>query len=147
MSIDRTGLARLIPHAGNMCLLDEVVAYSPDHIHCISRSHRDPHHPLRREAGLSAIHLVEYGAQATAAHGALIGGGAAQPGMLAALREVSFHADWIDDSNDVLNITATRRLAQRDGSLYEFQVHAGERLLCAGRVAISFMPSADPPPA
>ena len=76
-------LPELIPHAGSMCLLDRVVAHSEHDIECTARSHTSPDHPLRRDGQLSALHLVEYAAQAMAAHGALVSGGV-QRGMLAA---------------------------------------------------------------
>jgi len=131
-------LRDLIPHSGSMCLLDRIVAHSEHDIECTTRSHTSPDHPLRRDGQLSALHLAEYAAQAMAAHGALRAGGI-QRGMLAALREIRLHIDRIDDIDADLTIHATRRLAQSTGSLYEFRVHAGDRLLCEGRIAIAFV--------
>ena len=62
-----------------------------------TRSHLDPDNPLRRGDALSALHLVEYAAQAMAAHGALQAGGQAQRGMLAALRNIRLHTGQIHD--------------------------------------------------
>ena len=136
--MNRERLLQLIPHAGRMCLLDRVIAHSDRDIECATGTHRDPDHPLRRDGQLAALHLTEYAAQAMAAHGALLAGGNAQPGMLAALRDIRLHVDRIDTIDGDLTIRATRRLAQRDGSLYDFSVRAGERLLCEGRIAIAF---------
>jgi predicted hotdog family 3-hydroxylacyl-ACP dehydratase len=130
-------MAGLIPHAGSMCLLDRVIAHTESDIECTARSHRTPDHPLRRDGQLSALHLVEYAAQAMAAHGALRAGGV-QQGMLAALREIRLHVDRIDDIDSDLTVLAVRRIAQANGSLYDFRVLAGGRLLCEGRVAIAF---------
>ncbi len=135
--MNRERLLQLIPHAGRMCLLDRVTAYSDHDIECTTGTHRDPDNPLRRDGQLSALHLVEYAAQAMAAHGALLADSIAQPGMLAALRDIRLHVDRIDTLDADLTVYATRRLAQRDGSLYDFSVHAGERLLCEGRIAIA----------
>ena len=121
-------LPGLIPHAGSMCLLDRVVAHSEHDIECTARSHTSPDHPLRRDGQLSALHLAEYAAQAMAAHGALRAGGV-QRGMLAALREIRLHVDRIDDIDADLTVHATRRMAQTTGSLYDFRVHGGGRLL------------------
>lgn len=131
-------LRGLIPHAGAMCLLDRVVAHSEHDIECAARSHLAPDHPLRRDGQLSALHLVEYAAQAMAAHGALRSG-AAYRGMLAALRDIRLHVDRIDDISTDLAIHATQRLAQSTGSLYDFRIHAGGRLLGEGRIAIAFV--------
>ena len=131
-------LAGLIPHSGSMCLLDRVIEHSGHDIECAARSHQAPDHPLRRDGQLSALHLVEYAAQAMAAHGALISGGV-QQGMLAALRHIRLHVERIDDIDTEINVKATRRLAQTTGSLYDFSIHGGGRLLCEGRIAISFV--------
>jgi predicted hotdog family 3-hydroxylacyl-ACP dehydratase len=131
-------LPGLIPHAGSMCLLDRVVAHSEHDIECAARSHTSPDHPLRRDGQLSALHLAEYAAQAMAAHGALRAGGI-QRGMLAALREIRLHVDRIDNIDADLNVHATRRMAQTTGSLYDFRVHGGGRLLGEGRIAIAFV--------
>ena len=131
-------LCGLIPHAGSMCLLDRVVGHSQHGIECATRSHMAPDHPLRRDGQLSALHLVEYAAQAAAAHGALNAGGA-QRGMLAALRDVRLHVDRIDDIRAELRIHAMRRLSQAGGSLYDFRAHADGRPLCEGRIAIAFV--------
>ena len=136
--IGREQLEQLVPHAGSMCLLDRVVSHSLDRIICVADNHRDPAHPLRHGGLLAALHLPEYAAQATAVHGALLGNGAARPGMLAALRDVRLYVDRIDTIDTPLTITARKQLAQASGSLYEFEVRAGDRLLCEGRVAIAF---------
>jgi predicted hotdog family 3-hydroxylacyl-ACP dehydratase len=88
---------------------------------------------------LSALHLAEYAAQAMAAHGALQAGGEAQPGMLAALREVKLHVEHIHDIAGTLCVRAARRLARPEGSLYAFTVHADGRLLGEGRIAIALV--------
>jgi predicted hotdog family 3-hydroxylacyl-ACP dehydratase len=136
-SLGRQQLLALIPHAGDMCLLDEVVAHSEHQIECTTRRHVDPEHPLRRDGQLSALHLVEHAAQAMAAHGALHAGGV-QRGMLAALRDIKLHVDRIDTIESALSIHATRRLAQSAGSVYDFSVRSEGRLLCEGRIAIAF---------
>ena len=131
-------LRDLIPHAGAMCLLDRVIAHSEHDIECAARSHLAPDHPLRRDGQLSALHLVEYAAQAMAAHGALRAGGVRR-GMLAAVRGIRLHVDRIDNIDADLAVHATRRVAQATGSLYDFRVFAGGRLLGEGRIAIAFV--------
>lgn len=131
-------LAGLIPHAGSMCLLDRIVAHSEHEIECTASTHFAPGHALRHDGQLSALHLVEYAAQAMAAHGALISGGV-QRGMLAALRDIRLHVERIDDIHSQLDVKVTRRLAQSSGSLYDFSVRGDGRLLCEGRIAIAFL--------
>ncbi|MBB6093380.1 putative hotdog family 3-hydroxylacyl-ACP dehydratase [Povalibacter uvarum] len=135
--IGRERLEQLVPHAGSMCLLDRVLSHASDRIVCVADNHRDAAHPLRHGGRLAALHLAEYAAQATAVHGALVGTGTARPGMLAALRDLRLFIDRIDTLDTPLMITARRQLSQASGSLYEFEVRAGDRLLCQGRVAIA----------
>lgn len=136
--VPRERLLDLVPHAGAMCLLDCVREYAAEEIVCETTSHRDPANPLRSEGVLSALHLAEYAAQAMAAHGALQAGGVAQPGMLAAMRQIHLHVESIHDIPGTLTIRARRNLARAEGSLYEFSVTGDGRLLCEGRIAIAF---------
>lgn len=131
-------LEGLIPHAGSMCLLERVVAHSAQDIECTATSHTSPENPLRRDGQLSAVHLVEYAAQAMAAHGALAAGGV-QRGMLASLRDIRLHVGRIDDIGTPLDVKATRRIRQVTGSLYDFSIRSSGRLLCEGRIAIAFV--------
>lgn len=131
------GVAGLVPHAGGMRLLDRVLEHADATIRCSAVSHRDPGNPLRRDGRLAALHLVEYAAQAMAAHGALVSDGRARPGMLASLRDIRLHAERIDDIEGELLVEARRRIARSDGSLYEFEVRGGGRLLAQGRIAIA----------
>lgn len=131
-------LAEMIPHTGSMCLLERVVSHSDSHIECATHTHRDPANPLRRGDQLSVLHLIEYAAQATAIHGALHAEGQAQPGMLASVRNISLLVDAVDTIESELRVTATQRVRQDDGALYDFQVTAEGQLLCEGRVAIAF---------
>ena len=67
----REDILQRVPHQGDMCLWDEVLAWTATDIVLRARNHRDPAHPLRSDGRLRAIHLCEYGAQAMAVHGGL----------------------------------------------------------------------------
>ncbi len=129
------GLAALVPHAGSMCLLDEVVSWNEARVICRSASHRRPDHPLRRDGFLPAIHLLEYAAQATAVHGGLVAGASPAPAKyLAAAREFDLHVTSLDDIQADLHIDAERLLAIGDSTLYRFHVSADGRELATGRL-------------
>lgn len=138
-------LRELVPQALRMCLLDAVEAWDDTSIRCTTRSHRDSLNPLRSEDQLSALHLCEYGAQAMAAHGGLLArrdrDAAAAPGMLAALRDVEFAVDRVDDIEGPLTVLARKKVAGDTGCLYDFQVSAGRRWLARGRVSVIFAPT------
>ena len=132
-------LAALVPHAGSMCLLDEVVSWDEARIICRTASHRRPDHPLRRDGFLPAIHLLEYAAQATAVHGGLVagaGGSTVAAKYLAAAREIDLHVTSLDDIQADLHIDAERLLAMGDSVLYRFHVSADGRVLATGRLTI-----------
>ncbi|MET0225163.1 MAG: phosphotransferase, partial [Dokdonella sp.] len=53
----------LVPHGGDMCLLERIVSVNDTQIVCATFSHRSPKNPLRHAGRLAALHLAEYGAQ------------------------------------------------------------------------------------
>lgn len=139
MSLVREQLARLIPHGGTMCLIDEVIHWDARRIHCRSRSHLDANNPLRRDGQLAALHLIEYGAQTMAIHGGLDAqsrGETAAPGLLVSAREVQLQVGRLDDLPGALELHAEQQLANANGWLYAFRALCGERLLASGRLAV-----------
>jgi predicted hotdog family 3-hydroxylacyl-ACP dehydratase len=130
--------AALIPHADAMCLLDAVESWDETRVTCRSASHRRPDHPLRRDGQLSAVHLLEYAAQATAVHGGLAGGdGAAPVRYLAAVREWDLYVSRLDDVPGDLRIEAERLLSMGDSVVYRCRVGEGGRVLAEGRLTIA----------
>lgn len=145
--LDHAGIAALIPHSGNMCLLDRLAQWDAQQIVCIATNHRDAAHPLRTRSGLLSPCAIEYAAQAMALHGALIGqeaGTAASPGFLASARGVQLHVLRLDDLPlsdtpdvpDELRIEATRQSGDARQILYAFQVSHAGRPLAQGRAAV-----------
>jgi predicted hotdog family 3-hydroxylacyl-ACP dehydratase len=137
--LSREAIGALVPHAGAMCLWDEVVEWNDDSIRLRARNHRDPAHPLRGDGRLRAVHLCEYGAQAMAVHGGLLaqrGGAVAAAGMLVALRGVALHVARIDDLPGPLECVAQMLVAGEASQQYRFRItHAGA-LLAEGRAAV-----------
>jgi len=132
--LNRTQLAELLPHGGEMCLLETVESWDADSITCKAIGHRDPKHPLRSGQGLSAVCGAEYAAQAMAVHGALTSG--VRSGMLAALRDVELFVPRLDDQSGDLTIHARKLIAESNRLLYEFSVRCNESLLVTGRAAV-----------
>ncbi len=138
-SLHRLEILRLIPHQGDMCLLDEVRAWHADWLLASTMTHRMTSHPLASDGRLRAIHLCEYGAQAMAIHGGLLGlasGTPARPGLLVSLRGVQLHCDYFETLPDALEVRAERLLVQRDSWQYQFQVEHAGVLLASGRAAV-----------
>jgi len=137
--LEKKEWAHLIPHAGTMCLLDEVVAWDAMHLHAGSASHRRADNPLRADGMLHAVNLCEYAAQAMAVHGALRQrdvGGAARPGFLVALREVELKVERIDHLEGRLQVHVECLIAMADSLQYAFRVEHGGEVLASGRAAV-----------
>lgn len=137
--IGRAEILAMVPHQGAMCLWDEVVDWDESRIRLRSRSHTDPGNPLRGDGMLRALHLCEYGAQAMAVHGGLLGreaGIAPQAGMLVALRGVELHVARIDDLPGALEGEAELLAAGAGSQQYAFRIHHAGKLLAEGRAAV-----------
>jgi len=143
MAIEKAEIRALIPHAGLMCLLDRVLQWDDESIVCVSQTHRDSNNPLRRDRRLSALHAVEYGAQAAAVHGGLRARSAsaiASMSYLAALREVRLHVMHLDDVASPLQVRARRLFGDAGNTIYECHISAAEIPLAEGRITIMLRP-------
>jgi predicted hotdog family 3-hydroxylacyl-ACP dehydratase len=134
---DREQIAGLVPHQGAMCLLDSVLAATPDSIVCLARIDDVAGHPLARNGSLAAIALCEYGAQAMAVHGGMLAraaGAGARPGWLVALRDVRLATATVDPGE--LEVVARREAASDAAWQYEFEVNRSGRTLASGRATV-----------
>lgn len=119
--LQRSEFEQLVPHKGSMLLIDEVLSWNQQQIITRCVSHQNPHHPLRLHGKLSAIHLIEYGAQTMAVHCGLLTG-RAHPGFLAAVRAAHFYVDDLDLITDALIIQATVELQLEKGAVYQMLI-------------------------
>jgi predicted hotdog family 3-hydroxylacyl-ACP dehydratase len=135
-----------------MCLLEEVVSWDEQQIRCRSVSHRAADNPLRARGQLGVACGIEYAAQTMAVHGALTGGAleaalsTAPPaalrverpaaGMLAALRDVEFHAATLDGRPGDLLCGALRVAGDPGMALYEFELSCAGTSLLRGRATV-----------
>lgn len=136
-TLDRDAIARRIPHQGRMCLLDRVLGWSDTRIDCEARPDPGRTHPLGRAGALSAVHAVEYAAQAMAVHGTLLAGrdDAPKAGYLASVRGVQLHRDTIDIADAPLRIQAERLSGDGGSVLYRFRVEGARGVVAEGRAA------------
>ncbi len=132
-------IAALIPHQGRMCLLDAVLACTPEHISCRATSHSAADHPLRCPLGLLAPVGIEYAAQAMALHGALNAkpGVDGRPGFLASARGVRLHVPRLDTVPGALLVQVHHLAGDERQAMYRFEVHAEDgRPLLDGRATV-----------
>nr|WP_103073746.1 phosphotransferase [Lysobacter silvestris] len=139
MQRESVAIELLIPHQGAMCLWQRVLDHDDHNVRVATDGHRAGDHPLRSDDMLRAIHLCEYGAQAMAVHGGLLGrarGGAVKAGMLVALRGVQLHVARIDDLDGELVGEAKLLMDSDSSQQYGFRIlHAGE-VIAEGRAAV-----------
>jgi predicted hotdog family 3-hydroxylacyl-ACP dehydratase len=138
MSLGRADICALLPHTGNMCLLEAVQDWNGDEITCLASSHRDPDNPLRRGDLLPAVCGVEYAAQAMGVHGRLVARNQSKPaaGYLASLRDLSLTIDRLDQIEGALTIWARRLADSGESVMCEFALRAGDRTLVSGRATL-----------
>ena len=122
-----------------MCLIDEVVNWSPAEIRCRAASHRLSSNPLRTVDGLRSECGIEYAAQAIAIHGALIAARRGAPvaaGMLASVRRVALRVSRLDDIVADLMVRATHISGDATAQLYDFSIAGELQTLLTGRATI-----------
>jgi len=136
--IDRAEIARLIPHAGTMCLLDRVTFWDERTIQCVAASHRDAGNPLAADGRLGAACGVEYAAQAMAIHGGLSGAVGQRPkaGYLMSLRGLTVHRPYLDDLKDDLVVAAERLAGEGAQVSYRFTLTCAGQPVLEGRAAV-----------
>lgn len=139
MAIEQAEIRTLIPHAGSMCLLEEVLSWDDSEILCLSKSHLASDNPLRREGKLSALNALEYGAQAAAVHGGLrarTAGTAAPACFLAAITKANLQLPFLDVVSSPLQVRARRLFGDTGNTVYECTISADENTIAEGRVTI-----------
>ena len=138
MMPDRARIEQLVPHAGAMCLLDEVTQWNAARITCSSHG-PGASHPLARDGVVPAIAAAEYAAQATAVHGALLdGAGLPRAGMLAKLMDVDLHSVFFPPKDGSVTVSATLLSRSGSGCLYAFEVGSRSRAIASGRLIVAF---------
>lgn len=143
MLLNHAQIAALIPHSGRMCLLDGVEHWDETSILCITRSHLQAGHPLWNKTGLSAVHAVEYGAQAAAVHGGLLAqaqGAQALPGYIVQIKELELSCARLDTIQDAFSVSAQRLAASAQGWIYQFSLSTQLQEWARGRVSIAIAP-------
>jgi predicted hotdog family 3-hydroxylacyl-ACP dehydratase len=138
MLADKAAIAKIIPHSGNMCLLDAVLECDTLHIRCTSSTHRNLDNPMRSGGEMSALCGIEYAAQAMAVHGVMGGQLDKKPraGYLASLRDVTCNTMRLDTLQDDLVIDAEKIMGDEARVIYQFTIHAAHSEIISGRATV-----------
>jgi predicted hotdog family 3-hydroxylacyl-ACP dehydratase len=134
----RAEIQALIPHSGDMCLLDGVMHWDATHITCIASSHHNPDNPLSCHGKLHALSGLEFAAQAMAVHGGLTNLVKQRPraGLLVSVRDVAAQVKYLSDFAEDLHIEAEQLMAGDNGVTYSFSIRAGNQELLTGRAMV-----------
>ena len=139
--LDHAAIAARVPHAGAMCLLDQVLGWDDAHLECLGRAADGAEaHPLARSGRLPCVAAIEYAAQAMALHGRLVleqAGAVGTPprGFLAGLRAVRLHGRWVRSHSAPLRVRVDRFAGDSQQVLYDFTVEA-DGPVAAGRAVV-----------
>jgi predicted hotdog family 3-hydroxylacyl-ACP dehydratase len=131
--LNRAQIESCVPHAGTMCLLDAVTHWDATHIVCEAAA-PTPDHPLARAGGVPAVAAVEYAAQATAIHGALLDDATPRAGMLAKLSDIELAPGCIDGA---LRVRAELLSRAESACMYSFSVHDARACCARGRLLVA----------
>ena len=136
--IERAAIELLIPHAGEMCLLDRVLEWTSHSLICSSRSHLAASNPLREGGRLGAACGVEYAAQAMALHGGLTSESSGMPGIgyLLTLRDLQMTVERLDDITGDLMIEVEKLSSVETQVSYRFEIIGGGEILLRGRAMV-----------
>ncbi len=128
----------MIPHTGNMCLLDGVSHWDANSITCVSQTHHDVANPMRINGQLPALSGIEYAAQAMAVHGGLTGLVDEKPksGYLAGLRDVVCHVSRLDDLEGEMVVDAEQVMGDASLAIYNFSLKVGATAVLQGRATV-----------
>jgi predicted hotdog family 3-hydroxylacyl-ACP dehydratase len=134
--ISKKELCHMIPHTGDMCLIDQVDYWDKSIIRCQSNTHRRPDNPLRSANRLHVVAGVEYAAQAMAIHGGLVDQKPLAGGYLASVRDLVFGAQSLDDLDGPLQIEAVCLNRDSNGLIYKFAMHNNNQEVLSGRASV-----------
>jgi predicted hotdog family 3-hydroxylacyl-ACP dehydratase len=125
-----------------MRLLDQVMEWDTRTVHAIAERHGLGDHPLCDAMKLHAVHLAEYGAQASAVHAALLATDddelRLRSGRLVSLRDVQLAIEYVDLSTGRLDVYAECLFADERGAQYTFRVEQCGNTLASGRLAVMY---------
>ncbi len=143
MQLELDQIRKLLPHQGDMCLLERVLECNESSIVCTTRTHLDPNNPLRSETGLGSANAIEYAAQAMALHARLQAGIERQAtekqgthGVLGSVRGCQLMSATLDAYDEPLIVQASLVSGDDKMALYTFDVGGQTESIATGRATV-----------
>jgi len=130
-------IEELVPHAGAMVLLEELLEWSAGHARCRLRIREGA--PFVRERAVESVVTIEYMAQAVAAWSGArsrAAGGSPRIGYLLGSRRYEAHVSKFETGAE-LRVHAQCELMGDNGlGMFDCRITQGERVLAAGRLSV-----------
>ena len=139
MLMNKQQLCQLIPHDGNMCLLDSVDSWDAQQINCSTESHLLADNPLRDHSRLASVNAIEYGAQAVAIHSRLTSdesNPASRSGFLVQIKNLNFQDCDLTTLAGALSVQAQQIHCDSSSLLYTITVIHDQDQIMSGRIMI-----------
>jgi len=135
---DHASIAALIPHQGEMCLIDQVLDWDAEQISARSGTVHQSSNPLLQDGQLYTVVLVEYAAQAAAIHAALAGEGMGRDraAVVGAIKSLQLHVPVVATAITELTLTARCILNDPGGAIYQLSAQAADETLMEARVVL-----------
>ena len=142
MLLNRDQIAALLPHGKTMCMLDEVVSWDAEKIHCRSNNFTS-NNPLFENGELETVILIEYAAQAAGVHAALLQPvspldekGQSRPAYIGAVKNVELLKP-VSDNGTAVELTAHCLLNNSTGAIYDVIAQQQDVILMRGRLVLN----------
>lgn len=134
-------IAKLIPHTGNMVLLDEISQWDNNSITATALSKTLHDNPLLEESDnyhFDSILLIEYAAQAAAVHAALLASGLGEqrPAYIGAVKNVAIMQPSLDPTLTT-TIKASMLLANASGAIYDFECQQNQTTVISAKLILN----------
>ena len=132
-------LQTLLPHAGKMCLLGDIIKADETTLSATAISHLEKDNPLEIDGTIAMINGIEYAAQAMAVHGSLLAQYAhsdnmIQTGYLASVRNIQIKKPLFPAT--ILFIEVELLMSNTHGFTYQFQINSEQEELISGKITI-----------
>lgn len=119
-------IEKLLPHSGNMVLIDEIKTHSETNIVCMTKSHQLKTNPLRTPRGLPISAGLEYGSQAIAIHAAINRkhDNAPKQARIIALKNAQWNQNWLHTVKSEITIQAVIKTKLETLAQYSFSIYS-----------------------
>lgn len=133
--LDQQQIAKMLPHAGDMCLLSKVLTWDAEQLTGLAVDLNFKNNPLLCDAELFSITGVEYAAQAVAVHAGLASGQTSGEGYLVQIKNINIHKPKL--SSEPIKVAVYKQALQPYSMIYDFKISESAELIIEGTLMIA----------